>query len=233
MGKRKTLPHHGARHGTIDMVDASDEDGSSLSLNSGRAVASSQHLSSSWRRPLGLAMIYLECPPYRFPNSPWADGTAHGTAFWHGPWAARHGCHRARAGTSRRSVSCMCRRLGPRHNTGTHGLRGVARRRHGPAPNGYFGPAGQLADRGPRPYKSQPRRPPPQSLTLIIPPPRSRSSHSHLSALDPIRRGGAAVRLKLAGPAPVTSTPPRRPLLLPLLPPLLSSPPPPVHHVSR
>jgi hypothetical protein len=34
-GKTKGLPHHNARHGTIEMVDASDEDGSSLSFNSG------------------------------------------------------------------------------------------------------------------------------------------------------------------------------------------------------
>jgi hypothetical protein len=38
MDKRKTLPHHGARHGTVEMVDASDEDGSSLSFNSSGAV---------------------------------------------------------------------------------------------------------------------------------------------------------------------------------------------------
>ena len=65
MDKRKTLPHHDARHGTVEMVDASDEDGSSLSFNSGGAVASSRRPPSSWRPPLGLAMIYLECPPPR------------------------------------------------------------------------------------------------------------------------------------------------------------------------
>jgi hypothetical protein len=65
MDKRKTLPHHGARHGTVEMVDASDEDGSSLSFNSGDAVASSRRPPSSWRPPLGLAMISLECPPPR------------------------------------------------------------------------------------------------------------------------------------------------------------------------
>jgi hypothetical protein len=62
MDKRKTLPHHGARHGTVEMVDASDEDGSSLSFNSGGAVGSSRRPPSSWRHPLGLAMISLECP---------------------------------------------------------------------------------------------------------------------------------------------------------------------------
>jgi hypothetical protein len=41
MDKRKTLPHHDARHGTVEMVDASDEDESSLTFNSGGAVASS------------------------------------------------------------------------------------------------------------------------------------------------------------------------------------------------
>jgi hypothetical protein len=61
----KGLPHHDARHGTVEMVDASDEDGSSLSLNSSDAVASSQCPPSSWRPPLGLAMISLECPPPR------------------------------------------------------------------------------------------------------------------------------------------------------------------------
>jgi hypothetical protein len=65
MGKRKTLPHHGARHGTVKMVDASVEDGSLLSFNSGGAVASSPRPPSSWRPPLGLAMISLECPPPR------------------------------------------------------------------------------------------------------------------------------------------------------------------------
>jgi hypothetical protein len=65
MDKRKTLPHHDARHGTIEMVDASDEDGSSLSFNSGNVVASSRRPPSSWRPPLGLAMISLECPPPR------------------------------------------------------------------------------------------------------------------------------------------------------------------------
>jgi hypothetical protein len=48
------------------MVDASDEDGSSLSFNPGGAVASSRRPPSSWRPPLGLAMISLECPPPRF-----------------------------------------------------------------------------------------------------------------------------------------------------------------------
>jgi hypothetical protein len=65
MDKRKTLPHHGARHGTVEMVDASDEDEPSLSFNSGDTVASSRRPPSSWRPPLGLAMIYLECPPPR------------------------------------------------------------------------------------------------------------------------------------------------------------------------
>jgi hypothetical protein len=65
MDKSKTLPHHGARHGTVEMVDASDEDGSLLSFNSGGDVASSQHPPSSWRPPLGLAMISPECPTPR------------------------------------------------------------------------------------------------------------------------------------------------------------------------
>jgi hypothetical protein len=64
-GQMKDLPHHDARHGTIEMVDASDEDGSSLSFNSGGAVASSQRPPSSWRTPLLLAMISPEYPPPR------------------------------------------------------------------------------------------------------------------------------------------------------------------------
>jgi hypothetical protein len=63
MDKRKTLPYHGARHGTVEMVDASDEDGSSLSFNFGGAVANSRRPPSSWRPPFGLAMISPECPP--------------------------------------------------------------------------------------------------------------------------------------------------------------------------
>jgi hypothetical protein len=47
------------------MVDASDEDGSSLSFNSGDAVASSRRPPSLWRPPLGLAMISPEYPPPR------------------------------------------------------------------------------------------------------------------------------------------------------------------------
>jgi hypothetical protein len=62
MVKRKTLPHHDTRHGTVEMVGASDEDGSSLSFNSGGAVASSCCPPILWRPPLGLEMIPLECP---------------------------------------------------------------------------------------------------------------------------------------------------------------------------
>jgi hypothetical protein len=58
-------PNNGARHGTVEMVNASNEDGSSLSFNSGGAVASSRRPPSSWRPPLGLVVIYLECPPPR------------------------------------------------------------------------------------------------------------------------------------------------------------------------
>jgi hypothetical protein len=47
------------------MVNASDEDGSSLSFNSGGVVASSRRPPSSWRPPLGLLMISPECPPPR------------------------------------------------------------------------------------------------------------------------------------------------------------------------
>jgi hypothetical protein len=78
MDNRKTLPHHGARHGTIEMVDASDEDGSSLSFNSGGVVASSRRPPSSWRPPLGLAMVSPECPPPRVSlvvNSLFLDGS--------------------------------------------------------------------------------------------------------------------------------------------------------------
>jgi hypothetical protein len=64
-GQTKGLPHHDARHGTVAMVDSSDEDGSSLSFNSGGAVASSRRPPSSWRPPSGLTMISLECPPPR------------------------------------------------------------------------------------------------------------------------------------------------------------------------
>jgi hypothetical protein len=64
-GQTEGLPHHDARHGTVEMMDASDEDGSSLSFNSGGAVASSRRPPSSLRPPLGLAMISLECPPPR------------------------------------------------------------------------------------------------------------------------------------------------------------------------
>jgi hypothetical protein len=62
MDKRNILPHHNARHGTVEMADAS-EDGSSLSFNSGGAVARSRLPPSSWRPPLGLAMISPNCPP--------------------------------------------------------------------------------------------------------------------------------------------------------------------------
>jgi hypothetical protein len=48
MDKRKTLTHHGARHGTAEMVDAFDEDGSLLPFNSDDAVASSRRPPSSW-----------------------------------------------------------------------------------------------------------------------------------------------------------------------------------------
>jgi hypothetical protein len=62
---KERFTHHDARHGTVEMVDASDEAGSSLSFNFGGAVANSQRPPSSWRPPLGLAMIYLKCPPLR------------------------------------------------------------------------------------------------------------------------------------------------------------------------
>jgi hypothetical protein len=62
-GQTKGLPHNDARHGTIEMVDASDEDGSSLSFKSGDAVASSRRPPSSWRPPLGLEMISPEYSP--------------------------------------------------------------------------------------------------------------------------------------------------------------------------
>jgi hypothetical protein len=61
--ERKILPHHDARHGTVEMVDAFDEDGSSLSFNSGGIVASFRRPPSSWRPPMGLAMFSPECPP--------------------------------------------------------------------------------------------------------------------------------------------------------------------------
>jgi hypothetical protein len=57
--------HHGARHGIVEMVDTSDEDEPSLSFNSNDTVASSRCPPSSWRPPLGLAMISPECPPPR------------------------------------------------------------------------------------------------------------------------------------------------------------------------
>jgi hypothetical protein len=65
MDKQKILPHHGARHGTIKMVDVSNEDGSSLSINSGGAMASSRRPPSSCRPPLILAMITRKCPTPR------------------------------------------------------------------------------------------------------------------------------------------------------------------------
>jgi hypothetical protein len=65
MDKRKILPHRDTRQGTVEMVDVSDEEGSSLSFNSSGTVVSSRHSPSSWRPPLGLAMISLECPPPR------------------------------------------------------------------------------------------------------------------------------------------------------------------------
>jgi hypothetical protein len=64
-GQTKGLPHHDARHGIIEMVDASDEVGPSLSFNSGGAVASSKCPPSLWQPPLGLVMISPECPPPR------------------------------------------------------------------------------------------------------------------------------------------------------------------------
>jgi hypothetical protein len=48
----------------LRMVDASDEDGSSLSFNSGGTVARPWR-PPSWRPPLGSVMIYLECSPLR------------------------------------------------------------------------------------------------------------------------------------------------------------------------
>jgi hypothetical protein len=48
----------------LSMVDASNEDGSSLSSNSSGTVARPL-CPSSWRPPLGLAMLSLECPPPR------------------------------------------------------------------------------------------------------------------------------------------------------------------------
>jgi hypothetical protein len=65
MDKRKILPYHGTKHGTVEMVDASDEDGSSLSFNSGGTMAISRRPPFSLRPPLGLAMIYLK---YRLPR---------------------------------------------------------------------------------------------------------------------------------------------------------------------
>jgi hypothetical protein len=47
------------------MVEAFNEDGSSLSFNFGGAVASSRHHPSSWQPLLVLVMISLECPPPR------------------------------------------------------------------------------------------------------------------------------------------------------------------------
>jgi hypothetical protein len=44
------------------MVDASDEDGSSLSFNSSDAVESSQRPASSWRPPF-VVMISPKCSP--------------------------------------------------------------------------------------------------------------------------------------------------------------------------
>jgi hypothetical protein len=64
-GQMKGLPHHDTKHGTVEMVESSDEDGSSLSFNSGGAMTSSRSPPSSWQPPLGLAMISLECPPPR------------------------------------------------------------------------------------------------------------------------------------------------------------------------
>jgi hypothetical protein len=61
----KGLPHHDAKHGTIEMVDASNEDGSSLSFNTDGVMASTRRPPSSWRPPLGLVMISPECPPPR------------------------------------------------------------------------------------------------------------------------------------------------------------------------
>jgi hypothetical protein len=47
------------------MVDASDEDESSLPFNSGGAVANSRRPPSLWQPPLGLELISPECPPPR------------------------------------------------------------------------------------------------------------------------------------------------------------------------
>jgi hypothetical protein len=147
--------------------------------------------------------------PYRFPNSSWAGGTAHGIAFWHGPWSAQPGCHHASAGTARRPVSCKGRRPGPRHSTGMARPRGVGRWRHGPAPT--------VRDR--RPYISQPPAPPIPNINHSPTAQPQLVSPSPLTSLLSIR-SAAVVHLELAGPAQVTSTPPRWPLL-PLLPPFL------------
>jgi hypothetical protein len=55
---------------------------------------------------------------YRFPDGPWAGGTA----FWHGPWATRHGLQRARAGTARRPVQCTAASLAHDTARARHGL---------------------------------------------------------------------------------------------------------------
>jgi hypothetical protein len=144
---------------------------------------------------------------YRFPAGPWAADTARGTAR---PAACpcRHDTH---------PVQCMGRHPGPWASTGTARLKAVARPRHG----------GNLAQPAHcRGHIKVERRvalaptPNPKSF----PPGRSRVALSSLSRLrlPPVSRSAAAVRLELAGPAPVASTP-RRPLLLPLLPPFRPS----------
>jgi hypothetical protein len=70
-----------------------------------------------------------------------------------------------------------------------------------PSPQWLFwpsAPACQLADRGPRPYKSQPWRPPPQSLTLIIP--HRAAAALTLTSLLSIRSVVAALPFALSSP---------------------------------
>jgi hypothetical protein len=64
------------------------EDGSSLSFDSGGAVASSRRPPSSWWPPLGLAMIYLECPPPKGLLSSLAALTGLDNVF--GEWRLSH-----------------------------------------------------------------------------------------------------------------------------------------------
>jgi hypothetical protein len=66
---------------------------------------------------------------YRCTNGPWAGGTAQGTTFWHGPWAAWHG--RQCAQPARHGRPCVSWAAGLAHDTALAPAGMAARCPHG------------------------------------------------------------------------------------------------------